>query len=77
MPIYEYSCRKCGHVFEALLKNAAEAPPSCPDCGSAKLEKRFSAFAVGRGGGKAPDVCSSCPAADSGGDSCLCCRGEE
>lgn len=42
MPIYEYTCRKCGHDFEALVpRPTAKAP--CPECGSKKVTKRMSA----------------------------------
>lgn len=54
MPIYEYICSRCGHRFEALVFGTKV--PDCPRCGSSKLEKLFSAFAVGSG-----------PAAPSGG----------
>jgi|DewCreStandDraft_4_1066084.scaffolds.fasta_scaffold32119_3 putative FmdB family regulatory protein len=77
MPIYEYICRNCGHEFEALLKKMSDAPGPCPKCGSAKLTKKFSPFAVAGGGGKVPDACSSCPAADSGTDACSCCCADE
>jgi len=31
MPIYEYKCRKCDHVFEKWAKNF-DAAPKCPRC---------------------------------------------
>jgi len=40
MPIYEYSCRSCGHDFEALVR--ASKTPTCPTCQSDDLERRFS-----------------------------------
>ena len=34
MPLYEYKCLKCGHVFE-LLQKANDLPlKKCPKCGS-------------------------------------------
>ena len=35
MPIYEYKCRKCDHVFERVAKNFEAAPkhPGCPKKG--------------------------------------------
>ena len=64
MPIYEYSCRSCGKVFEAfLLRRADEAEVSCPDCATREVERvmsRPAAVSVGsaagapRGGGCAP-----------------------
>jgi putative FmdB family regulatory protein len=43
MPIYEYSCRGCGHQFEALVRPADTAPPACPTCKSLDLERLLSA----------------------------------
>jgi putative FmdB family regulatory protein len=40
MPIYEYVCRSCSHEFEALVRGSK--PPSCPQCKSEELEKKFS-----------------------------------
>ena len=45
MPIYEYRCGSCDELFEALVY--ASTKVKCPECGSAKIEKQFSAFAVG------------------------------
>ncbi len=44
MPIYEYSCTKCGHRFEKLQKNAASETVVCPNCGSTEVSKEFSSF---------------------------------
>ena len=44
MPLYEYTCRGCGHQFEALvLKHTV---PACPSCQSQDLERMLSLFAV-------------------------------
>jgi putative FmdB family regulatory protein len=45
MPLFEYECRTCDHQFEYLTR--AGQLPTCPACGSAELQKRLSAFAVG------------------------------
>ena len=43
MPIYEYQCETCGHVFDSLQK-ISEAPlTTCPDCGAEALKKLVSA----------------------------------
>ncbi len=33
MPIYEYKCQKCGHVFEEWQSGFEECEQSCPTCG--------------------------------------------
>lgn len=45
MPIFEYQCRKCGAKFEKLV-SSAEATSTCKECGSARVEKLLSVFAV-------------------------------
>ena len=44
MPLYEYSCRGCGHTFEALVRDSAT--PACPACQCQDLERLLSLFAV-------------------------------
>ena len=46
MPIYEYQCRDCDHDFEALVQG--RRVPVCPACDGDALDRRQSAFAVGR-----------------------------
>ena len=43
MPIYEYECRDCGHVFDALQKMSDDPLSDCPDCGKPELRKLLSA----------------------------------
>lgn len=38
MPIYEYSCKSCGHDFEKLQKISAPTP-DCPECGQEVAKK--------------------------------------
>lgn len=52
MPIYEYKCRSCGHVFEELLK-VGQAPPPCPSCESNELEQLLSLPAISTEGTRA------------------------
>ena len=40
MPIYEYSCGSCSRRFELLIRG--DETPTCPDCGTAQLEKLLS-----------------------------------
>ncbi len=45
MPIYEYTCEKCGATTEALCKmDEADAPFACEKCGSEKTETRPQRF---------------------------------
>ncbi len=39
MPIYEYECSSCGHVFEEWQKSYEEKEVKCPVCGA--LSKRL------------------------------------
>lgn len=51
MPIYEYECGACGHVFETLQR-ISEAPlTECPACGEPALKKLVSASAFRLKGG--------------------------
>ena len=62
MPIYEYRCSRCRQDFELLVRPGS-APP-CPACDTPTLEKRLSAFAVGRAtpasASFAPAACGTC-----------------
>jgi putative FmdB family regulatory protein len=40
MPIYEYQCRKCEHVFEAIVDG--DEAVACPSCRAAELERLLS-----------------------------------
>ena len=40
MPIYDYSCKACGHEFETLL--LGETEPECPSCQSQDLRRLLS-----------------------------------
>ena len=43
MPIYEYACKKCEHVFDVLQKMSDEPLTYCPECGAPELRKLISA----------------------------------
>jgi putative FmdB family regulatory protein len=49
MPLYEFTCAKCGHAFEELLtaRELEAGPPKCPACRSKKVKRGFSSFATG------------------------------
>ncbi|MDZ7697037.1 MAG: zinc ribbon domain-containing protein [Deltaproteobacteria bacterium] len=45
MPIYEFRCKNCNHVFESLcFKNDGSDHETCPECGQTDSEKLMSAF---------------------------------
>lgn len=43
MPIYEYACDSCGHIFDVLQKVNADPLRDCPECGKPDLKKLLSA----------------------------------
>jgi putative FmdB family regulatory protein len=45
VPLYEYRCTKCGHVFEKIQKFSDPHVTECPKCGE-KVEQVISAPAV-------------------------------
>ncbi|MDO8491526.1 MAG: zinc ribbon domain-containing protein [Dehalococcoidia bacterium] len=56
MPLYEYKCSKCGHVFSKLLWDAKdEKELKCPVCGEAKVERQISQVG-GTGSGCSTDT---------------------
>jgi putative FmdB family regulatory protein len=51
MPLYEYTCRKCGHTFEHLTTGGATATATvvaCPECASAEVDQVFGLPAQGK-----------------------------
>lgn len=42
MPIYEFECKACGHVFEKIQSFSAANPEQCPQCGAGPVEKLIS-----------------------------------
>jgi len=59
MPIYEYQCKKCGHVSSFLEKASSKGAHACAKCGSKDTQKVFSTFAAKSGGSSAAG--GSCP----------------
>ena len=47
MPLVEYQCNECSNQFEILVGVSKDTEKAvCPECGSKKVEKLFSAFAA-------------------------------
>ena len=42
MPIYEYSCKACGHEFEVIQKISDRPIRKCEACGRLKAERHIS-----------------------------------
>lgn len=65
MPTYDFRCQACGASFEKRLSMSAYEEGDgreCPDCGSAQVERAFTAF----------NVISGSKSAGGGGGAC--CR---
>jgi putative FmdB family regulatory protein len=45
MPIFEYICKDCGHPFERIVPRH-DSKTDCAKCGSKRVEKQLSVFAV-------------------------------
>lgn len=54
MPIFEYTCPKCGERFEKLVLSRNQAPPPCPKCGARHVERMLSVFATAGASQKSP-----------------------
>jgi putative FmdB family regulatory protein len=39
MPIFDFACRGCGHIFEYMILKAGDLP-HCPECGSESVSRR-------------------------------------
>ncbi len=56
MPIYQYDCGDCERAVEIFFRSAAKAAdPRCPECGSARLQRRISKVARVRSTGQRLD----------------------
>jgi len=55
MPIYEYRCKNCNHIFDKLQSiGASNEDVYCPECNSPEPERLLSTFSssgAGSGGG--------------------------
>jgi putative FmdB family regulatory protein len=60
MPVYEYECRACGHLFEEWQKITDGPVKTCPKCKKKKVDRLISqtAFQL-KGGGWYKDLYSS------------------
>ena len=72
MPLFEFRCRNCEHVFETLVRNGEAA--ACPTCGDARPEKLLSAAGARVSSGGALPMASNCPPASAPPCGPGCCR---
>jgi len=63
VPLFDYRCAACEREFEELTSIAAASGVACPSCGSPRVTRLLSAFAVGHGGAAPePGPCDACGA---------------
>ncbi|NIM98165.1 MAG: zinc ribbon domain-containing protein [candidate division Zixibacteria bacterium] len=72
MPIYEYSCQRCGAKFDILQRASTSQAPACPKCRSNQVKKLLSVFAFSSGGefvssSSKGTSCSTCSSRDCSG----------
>ncbi|MCE9616316.1 MAG: zinc ribbon domain-containing protein [Lentisphaerae bacterium] len=60
MPIYEFQCKACGHEAEQLVPKTDWKGAKCPACGSSRLAKKLSVFAVSGGGRESTPAFPAC-----------------
>ncbi len=72
MPIYEFSCKSCGHPFEELVLSRSEKV-ACPKCSSKKVERAMSVFSHSSGGSYRSSKGSGCSSCTK--SSCASCSG--
>lgn len=53
MPLFDFRCQTCGHVFEELVSSSS-APPRCPKCQSDNVARLLSRFAIRSGSSSSP-----------------------
>jgi putative FmdB family regulatory protein len=46
MPIYEYCCKDCDHIFEQLVFQNDQTPIHCPRCQGTHVTRLMSASSV-------------------------------
>lgn len=66
MPRYEYTCTACKKTFEKTVSASSKAEIECPSCGSKKVEKLLSRFAVSGQGDQRESTQHGCHGCHSG-----------
>ena len=83
MPLYEYQCKACGHIFEREHAIGEKKKYKCPDCSSSRTRRLISEVGVifkGTGfyktdsrGGNGQDSAKKCSKSESSETSCEHC----
>ena len=62
MPIFEFKCSKCNHVFEEFVfsSNVDMSALECPECGEKNVRKLMSAFSSSVGSSVGTSGSTSC-----------------
>lgn len=68
MPIYEFECGSCRKSFQTYTPTMKWDHVRCPKCGSIKVDKLLSRFAVGAADGKGDFDSDSNSAGECSGD---------
>ena len=71
MPVYEYQCATCEHVFEELVSMGGGTLVACPQCASTGVNKLLSRIQRTRVGGDMPAPSFGAAPRSGGG----CCGG--
>lgn len=50
MPSYDLVCQECGHKFSVFCSISQKDKQNCPECGSEKINQRFTAVNIGPSG---------------------------
>jgi putative FmdB family regulatory protein len=76
MPIYEYRCPPCDHLFETLVRTLTDVV-RCPQCGNIDVFKQFSVPAAAHSGQSASalPVCADAGPSSFGCDGGRCATG--
>ena len=61
MPLFEYVCDDCKTAFEKIVPTH-QTTVACVKCGSPRVEKQLSVFAVAGGGGESAPMDGGCGA---------------
>ncbi len=44
MPLFDFRCKACGHIFEVLVRG--RETPQCPRCQSGELDRQLPTFSL-------------------------------